>query len=198
MRKPVVLLDVDGVIADFAGYYTQLASEALCKSYPAPSTHKNWRLSESLQFTEREHTRVEHLMMEAGRASSIKPYPYAIDAVKGLFTIADVVFVTSPIEISPTWVFDRQSWLVKHFGTEHARAVHTYYKQYVNGDFLIDDKPANIRKWKEATVPGTKRVGLLWGHTFNTIENDPTTEGMLRVYCWSEVREAIKEFSNDK
>lgn len=196
--KPTLLLDVDGVLADFPALYRELARTVVDRALPPYELQTQWRMHDALGLSERETKRVDARLLESGVAQTIRPYPGVIDNVKALMQEADVVFVTSPIEISPTWCYDRTCWLVRHFGMYAGeRVVHTYEKQYVSGNLFIDDKPSNIAKWlkhwavRGGTV-GVSRIALLWDWPFNSEENDPSTAGMRRSHDWDEVMSIVR------
>ena len=144
-----VLIDVDGVVADFQGLYTSLARHRFELSADADTyIDKYWDVGDSLGLTQAQKDTIEKCLNEPGVAANMDPFPSAIEAIKRLDEKYDVFFVTSHKRESPTWVFERENWLIHHFGnTLGGKVVSTHYKYLVVGDVLIDDKKGHIDRW---------------------------------------------------
>lgn len=151
--KPIVLMDVDGVVADFVDMYLRWAphvqSCSLDGRIPAQRYAEDvtsWNIAASIGLTEIEERRLYQAFADHRLCRELKPYPDAIEQVNRLRESCDVVFVTSPLQTVPTWAHDRDWWLRKHLG-DNIKVVHTKHKQYVQGDWLIDDGPHNLNAW---------------------------------------------------
>ena len=145
--RPSVLLDVDGVLADFvqaaldhlhalAGHRvdpTIITTWEMFDSVPAP--FKSWRGT------------VYGRLADPGGCFNIPIYPGAQEGVALLREIADITVVTSPFEGSPTWMHEREQWLTHHFGIDRKHVIHASEKYRVHGDVFIDDKPDHLRAW---------------------------------------------------
>lgn len=194
--KPTLLLDVDGVIADFPQHYRNLAQSICDRTLPALSECRVWRMSEALGLSERETKRVDMMLQRPQTAYELEPMAGAVPSVRALTKCADVYFVTSPIELSPTWCYDRTNWLVRQFGAEIGeRVVHTYYKYLVHGDVFVDDKVSNVAAWQ---ARWKDKAGVAWAAPFN--ENDPLLDvhGIRRTGDWDDVFSLLVEAAGEK
>lgn len=176
-----VLLDVDGVIADFIGGFRERA-ERICGRL-MPDTCAEWDICKAWGLTPEEQSAVWLSMDRPGVAASLQPLPGAVAGVVELACTADVYFVTSPVWSSPTWSHDRERWLINLFGKElGSKCVHTRHKHLVAGDALVDDKPSNVNSWRRAHPAGH---GFIWHASYNTGEGGP------RLYGWNELIELV-------
>jgi 5'(3')-deoxyribonucleotidase len=180
-----VLLDVDGVIADFTGKVLSEIERILGRYYE-PHQVTQWSIKDALGLSDRDWKRVvDEVICREGFAYFLDPYPGAVAAVKEL--AADhVYFVTSPWHSSETWCHDRTEWLCKHFGQAQGRKViHTGHKHLVDGDVLVDDKPETVFEWARVNV---RRVGVLWDRPYNQ------RSGLrLRTNDWDRLRQIIEQ-----
>lgn len=148
-RRPRVLLDCDGVLADFVGGCRR-ALERLGYEEHAATLAPDRNIFEGLP----EHVRKHLLDTIVGPrfCAELEPMPFALDAVRELVDLADVYVVTSPWWSSPHWVHERCGWIVRYFEIPHARQVHTSAKELVDGDHFVDDHDSQIARWR-ATHP---------------------------------------------
>lgn len=178
MRKRL-LCDVDGVIADFSGFYLKLV-ERVCGCVYAREQVTQWSMKDSLGLPDWVEEDVNRLIHEPGSGRTIEAFPGAVEAVRALSAAYDLYFVTSPFSSAPTWVHDREQWLDDRFGRELARkVVHTDRKYLVAGDAIVDDKPSHVEEWSAAHPTG---VAVLWSTPANASFPDPTT--WFRTCSW--------------
>ncbi len=165
-------VDVDGVIADFSGAYRETACRVLNRSFD-PLLHSDWDLGKSLRLEGAELDLVESTMKQEGVASSLRPIAGAVEAVGVLSEFVPVVFVTSPYRGSPTWVHEREEWLVKHFGARQGRhVIHTRHKNLVAVDVLLDDRAETVVKWLQHRQRNGGRYGVCWAYPHNKTVHD--------------------------
>ena len=142
-----VLLDVDGVLADFVGSVLPIASKLLGRDVSRYEI-TSYSLEESLGMTPEQ---VRAMCCEIDLASSwcrnLAPCPGAIEGYAELASIADVYIVTSPWNSRPTWTYEREAWLRHYFGITPRQVIHTSAKHLVRGDVLIDDKTSTLEAW---------------------------------------------------
>lgn len=153
--RPRVLLDVDGVLADFVGAYLDILSTEI-GVFAKRELITEFDIGKSLGLSRDESARVKRAIGNREQlARKLDVYPGAIEGVARLAEIADVYIVTSPWNSNPTWCHDREHWLREHFGIPHSRVVHTSAKYLCRGDFLVDDKTDTLGKWQAENPLGT-------------------------------------------
>jgi len=166
--KPIVLIDIDGVITNFTKFYVDCA-----KYLGFPAAHgvdedwcpKHWNVGQALGLKRYQRAAVWHRMSEPNVAQTIEPYPGAIEGVTQVMQYADVYFPTQPIYESSTWEYDRYCWFKQHFNEKVAdRLIFTKDKSVIFGHVFIDDKPNHIRDWKKRWGTGT---AVLWPQPYN-------------------------------
>ena len=185
-----MLLDVDGVIADFVGEFLSVAERVLNRPVPIEADLGEWDVAKALGLSERETRFVYSELNKPGVARGIAAYPGAIEMVKGLAVVAEVYFVTSPMDQSPTWCHDRMWWLIDNFGLElGSKLVLTQYTHLVFGDMLIDDRVPNVTEW--ASHRPSSSIGVVWGTPSNT--GFEGKGNVCRVLGWPKVIDLVKE-----
>ncbi len=148
-QKQIVNLDCDGVIADFAASYIRCINTALDWSIPLHWQPSTADIARELGLSKEQTEMADALMSAPGMAAQFLAYPEAVDGVKKLASFAEVYFVTSPFRKSPTWDYDRRSWLTQHFGKELGSRVIFTHDKYLNyADVFVDDKPENCHEFK--------------------------------------------------
>lgn len=189
-RRPVVLLDVDGVLADFcetilleANFKVQCQAVKDGVGPTAPHVVRfdditDWRIESFFPTLTPEE--VFAPCSRQGFVRWINPLPGAKEAVAELQSFCDVVALTSPWHTSPFWQFERTEWLGKHFNIAPRDVIHASRKAMVAGDILVDDRSSHVREWQTAHKRG---CGLLWDAPYNREDGD----GLDRVASWADV-----------
>lgn len=150
--RPVVLMDCDGVLADFITATLERLHQETGQLYEHDRIN-TWEVFDSLPAEVRVHqSRVYEYLKQAGGCFGIPMYAGAQEGVWRLQEIAEVIIVTSPFKGGRTWTHEREEWLEKYFQISHENVIHAKRKEFVSGDFLIDDKPSNLQAWR-ATHP---------------------------------------------
>lgn len=138
-----VLVDMDGVLADFEGAFLDLWRAA----HPE---HPFVPLPERRSFyVEKEYPdHLLHLVREifcsANFFRDLPPIPGGLEAVREMERDGIEVFLcTSPLREYQHCVVEKFDWVVRHLGAEWSqRLVLTKDKTIVAGDLLIDDRPS--------------------------------------------------------
>jgi 5'(3')-deoxyribonucleotidase len=163
----VILLDVDGVCADFTGMVRRLV-KGMGGQMPWPVTQ--WDFIKALAREERKH--VEDALEGAeGSWMDMEPIPGARGVVEAFRRAGHrVVFVTSPWASCREWAHVRTEWLHRFMGAKASDVIPARAKELVRGDVFIDDKPQNVAAWREAGLahgyPGCLG-GYLWDAPYN-------------------------------
>ena len=193
--KPIVLLDVDGVICNFTKLYLRCAKRVgvLPPDFDEEWHPDSWNIGDALNLTVDGRTAVWKLLAKSGAASDgIEAYEGAVAGVKEIMLLGvDVYFPTASFEASPTWEYDRRAWFREHFSKEVAdRLIFTQHKHVVHGDVLVDDKLENILSWQQTQKRGRKLGGILWPHTYNI--NPPVDVFRAEHRDWSWLHSVVK------
>lgn len=178
-NRPVALLDVDGVLADFHRPTLDFVEREFGVRHSL-SDFPTWDIIETVG---RQHQpAIEAHWMTPGWCRDIPTYEGAVDGVGTLREVADVYFVTAQMTHSPYWMWERVQWLKEHFGADDKHVVFTLSKHLVRGDVLVDDKASNIAPWVAAHPD---KQGVLWSQPFNRLETIPPRT--LRCNVWGDV-----------
>jgi len=197
--RQTVLLDVDGVIANFRKLYVDSCNSANSTSFTVDDTGNDWSFARSMHLTREQQEKTWEKINRKGAAGAMELLPGALNGVRALMEEANVYFVTSPVPSSPTWTYDRNAWLSAKFRINaQDHVIYTAQKRLVRGDFFIDDKPEAVWDWARDN-PGSS-VGVIWGAPTENIEAEYrvsfTTPGLKeRVFqynSWETLVTAVK------
>ncbi len=161
MRKPRVLLDCDGILANFI----DPCLEAIHEFTPERFTHddvREWAIEKSLNISKDIWDQAYKRMQRPGFCSSIPLYPGAKEGVAALHKIADVYIVTSPLG-GPNWAHEREVWLKDNFNVPASNVASMSSKFIVSGDLFCDDKTSHLIQWSEHQ----HGVAVRWERLYN-------------------------------
>lgn len=184
MRRPLVLLDCDGVLADFVTPAFEIANRLFGKDHH-PDNLNQWDMARFMGFDSEQERVFYDEIKKKGFHDHLKPYPGAVDGINWIRKIADVHIVTSPM-FGETWCSERWKWLHDYFGIKSREVTHTHAKELFFGDVFVDDKPTNVDKWVARHYDSH---GLLW-HQWYT--KDVTTQ-LTRVHDWHGVMRYVEK-----
>lgn len=171
---PIVLVDLDGPLADFDRYFFARCAE------------HGWELDVSLsdqtqRFATAHMPDVGHrklareMINTAGWFAELPVTPGAVDGLHRLSLVADVWLCSKPLEANPTCRDDKAAWIRRNFGEEwEYRLILTSDKSMVRGTYLLDDAPHPewfpLASWLPVIFPtswngrGSKWFGIpRWG-----------------------------------
>lgn len=160
--KPIVLLDCDGVLADFLTPAWRIACHVTNKKLSQESLDR-WDVARFFEMTPKEETTFYREVKEPGFHDKIYPYPGVTEAMRLLRELAEVHVLTSPMH-GPSWCYDRWRWLERHLGVKPREVTHSHRKELVRGDVLVDDKMETVVAWQEAHPQGK---AFLWAQHYN-------------------------------
>jgi 5'(3')-deoxyribonucleotidase len=185
--RPRVLLDCDGVLADFVGGYLGLLDVTLgIKATYEQITR--FDIGASLGLTKEQSSQMKRAVGSCEQfARCLAVCPGAVFGVRAIEEIADVYIVTSPFGSNPTWTHDREHWLKSNFDIPSKRVVHTAAKYLVRGDILVDDKTEALHPWMKEN-PGRLGPAVQWETPHN--RNDDWLG--VSTNNWSELREIVE------
>jgi 5'(3')-deoxyribonucleotidase len=195
MKKPVILLDCDGVIADCVGGMIEYINDELGTIY-TPDDVKTYETFDIIKFpgmSKELKTKFWDMVHKGGWCLNMKPLPGAIEAVYELNQIAKVYIVTKPVW-RPAWLYERFCWINHNLGIPEGRIIYAADKYRVEGDMLIDDKVSNVRDWKKRWLDG---VGVLWDQPYNQREN-VKINGLVRCKDWNVIIQMVQRMPGSK
>lgn len=136
MDKKVILVDLDGVLADYDG----LLGQEFIKKYPDipwDSRRKEFELSPEMDKL------AKAIVTQPGFFASLAPIAGCIECIKRMDQNGhDVKFCTAPLAEYKYCIPEKYAWIEQHFGKDWTRKViMTKDKTLIVGDYLIDDKP---------------------------------------------------------
>lgn len=193
MRRLKVVMDVDGVLADFTSRVISLVNSECGKRFTSRDV-RTWEIFDSLDVGPGVRNLVYDIMRGPGGCKHLSPYPGAREGMAKLREVADVIVATCPLSGSMWWTFEREEWLETHFGIPKALVHHVHDKSHIHGDVLVDDNPRHLATWLtywrqhpvglgsvEAVVPFT----VHW--TANGTSLPPDLGASYRVGDWDEL-----------
>lgn len=184
MKDKVILIDMDGVQADWQGMFDKLISTYMPHVPLITDESLNQYYAQDL-YPEEHQMEIRKLMMTPGFYRDLKPIEGSIETIKKLAEKYTVFFCTAPLDGHETCASEKIEWVREHYGDEFANCiVITRDKTIVRGDILIDDKP-DITGF---AVPEWKQI----------IFDAPYNKGMHpRIDFWSEAEEVIEQVLNE-
>lgn len=177
MKSKRILVDMDGVIADWGSAYNESLDLFGADAASIPRHEQQTTFDLNANRTERERAIIAAVMVEAGFYSRLRPIPGARSALKAMLKAGhDVRICTSPWVSNPTCASDKLNWVADHYGSHWAqRVILTTDKTLVVGDFLIDDKP----EVKGDAAP-------TWEHIIFDQPYNRMVMGRRRIVDWAE------------
>lgn len=184
MSKPVVLVDMDGVLASFDGWLFD-------RSHMFPSLDVTYETRDRYFLTDNVNRKDAALMRKMVNESRIfrelDPLPGAVAGLWALAEEADVWICTRPLEANINCRDDKAYWLRKHFGPEfEKRMILTSDKSLVRGRVLLDDYP------KRAEIDRATWQPIVFDQPFNGTFSEFCA---LPHYNWSQPIENILQYT---
>lgn len=200
--KPRVLLDCDGVLADFIGAWIDLVADAI----GVRLTHDevdDWHFFSVLEKRGIDYKHLKDLeglkdhvwskTKEKGFCQQLRIFEGAQKAVAALQEVSELYIVTSPND-SEFWMYERTHWLMEHFNVPYRRIGYLYDKFLVEGDYLIDDRVDNVFNW----TAHQNGLGILFANSGNNLpqfDNPQKLSGrVFRTNDWDEILETVRAF----
>jgi 5'(3')-deoxyribonucleotidase len=148
MTRPICLVDLDGIVADFERHAIQIYNEKtganLDEFCPDKYVGDKVIIDESIDKV---------IYREAfSRMSFFAGIPMIKNAQEGMRLLSehfDIYFLTTEYRSNTTCVYEKQRWLDKYFPEWADNTIFTKHKHMVYGDILIDDSPINLKKWSD-------------------------------------------------
>jgi len=183
-----LLLDVDGVLADYTGH---LCYKYLPNRHPREFTTFNL----SMHLTWEETQMWERARVEEGFCKSIPWYPGAHEFLCDLQArFNELMIVTARDTRAPHWVGERDAWLFAE-GIKHNQIIYcpTDKKYLVSGDILIEDNVTTCNAW---AARHTRGHALLIERPHNA--GYPVVEGVVRVKAYQDAIDFLDSLASIK
>lgn len=180
-RPPLVLVDMDGVLADLEGqFWTIWAQTHPDAPQRAQRARSHFYLED--QLPERHVHDVRTIVNSPGFFRDLPEIDGAADALNEMLDLGwDVRVCTAPLLTNPTCTSDKLAWLDKHLGAGWSeRAIIAKDKSVVRGDLLVDDKPL------VATT-----LSPTWRHVVFDAPYNQHATSPLRLTGWSTWRQTL-------
>lgn len=165
-RPARVLLDCDGVMADFMGAVKPVIRDLIGRDL-TDQDMPTWDLFEA-PVIKPHAAALRAAVDQPGFCRNFAVLPGAQEGVQALRDLgAEVVCVTSPWPSSRTWAHDRMAWLEEHFGFTTKTVDQSSGKYRIDGDVFVDDHANNVVTW----LNWDKRrhhAAVLWAQPYNT------------------------------
>ncbi len=163
-----VLVDVDGVLADFVGGVCARVNETIPKIVHQfkPTDFKEWDIGKLLP------SYWKGIVSKPGFCYNLEPYPDAKEGMKALLDSgAKIVVVTSPWH-SETWISERIEWLALHMKISRQDVIFAEgkHKALIKGDFLIEDSLENAQAWNRNQSGYAHLVNRPWNQDTTLLE----------------------------
>ena len=148
MTGPRVILDVDGVVADFVPHLLQAIGYE-----GGAETITDYDLRKFLTLAQQE--RMDQTLAQGEFWHTL---PVIEGALEGIDEIREqrheIIWATSPWVACPNWEGIRREWLYRHFDVDPSEIVFTFQKQLLTAEFFIDDSPEAVVAWQRAHSRG--------------------------------------------
>ncbi|CAL8284763.1 unnamed protein product [Merluccius merluccius] len=141
-----VLVDMDGVLADFeGGFLRKFRSRFPAEPYVPLEDRRGFWVSAQYGLLRGDLSEKAISIWESQNFfMDLDPLPGAVEAIKEMSKMenTDVFLCTSPIKHYHHCPYEKYAWVERHLGPDFlAQVILTSDKTVVTGDLLIDDKP---------------------------------------------------------
>lgn len=140
---PIVLVDMDGVLADLeTGFYDRWAARFPDRPQRPQADPTQFLVAD--QVGRRWFDDVRAITCEPGFYLDLPVINGAAEAMNAMLDAGwNVRICTAPLTSNPTCASDKLEWAYRHLGDQWSkRVIIAKDKTLVRGDLLIDDKPA--------------------------------------------------------
>lgn len=139
--RPIVLVDLDGPLADFdSHFFGRCAEEGWELDVTLDDKSQRFATAHMPDLVHRKLAR--DMVNSPGWFAELPVVPDAVEGLPRLAEVAEVWLCSKPLEANPTCRDEKAAWVRENFGEEwEYRLILTSDKSMVRGDFLLDDAP---------------------------------------------------------
>lgn len=183
-----ILLDMDGITADFFGPLLEEYHRRTGECVPI-SQITEWDMGKNVSHPDT----IFQIFHEHGFFENLPPVSGAIEAIKRFLDLGhEVVIVSAPC--TPHSAAEKIRWCAKHLpfmDPKNLILCHHKYKYTISGDVIVDDNAETASKYVQKNQ---NSVALTLAYPYNKVHPDPYTlraEGSQEE-CWKQIAEAIE------
>ena len=143
MNQRIILVDMDGPLADLEGAFLRIWQEQYPDEFFVPfEERRTFYLNDD--YPEHLKNKLPPILAADGFFAALEPVEAGIQALEEMQSLGHRIIVcTSDIFANKTGLSDKRKWIHRYLGLEIAKAmIFTRDKTLVHGDYLIDDKPS--------------------------------------------------------
>jgi 5'(3')-deoxyribonucleotidase len=155
----VILIDCDGVVADFDGMFTQVLKTQFGIVFN-PNDSLEWDYFNHPRVKEVKNEVWGYILSTRGLIRGIQKLSYADEMISKLREVGVVEACTS-IVAGGYYADERIMWLMEQLDFQRTDIHLSYKKWRICGDVFIDDKPENVVKWADAWY-SARGIPVLW------------------------------------
>lgn len=191
-KKKVILVDMDGVLADFESGFLQKYTEKFpTREYISLENRSTFYVTDNYGIRLRRD--VESVYNTPLFFQNLPPIAGGREALEAMTALGyDVLICTTPLHKYDNCVVEKYNWVKVNLGEEWTRKiVMTHDKTLVYGDYLIDDKPfpvgLQLPSWEHVLydAPYNRNIQekrrLTWENWQSVIEAVATTNAVEPV-----------------
>jgi 5'-nucleotidase len=141
-RRPVILVDQDGPLADFERGFLEVWRAKHPEEIAIPVEERSTFYLRD-QYPPHVWAWIDEIHHSPGFYRNLPPTPGAVEAMHELLELGfEVRICTSPLSRYENCVLEKYEWTERHLGRDFTkRMIVTKDKTLVRGRFLIDDRP---------------------------------------------------------
>jgi 5'-nucleotidase len=182
MEKKIILVDMDGPLAQFEETFLKEWKKMFPKEPHIPLRHRR-KFYPRDEYPEKLRPKVEQIYKDRDFYPKISPVEEGLRAMRDMLALGIEVFIcTTPLSFYYHCVFEKYDWVERHLGYEFTkRLILTRDKTLIRGDLLIDDKPE---------ITGIQTPA--WEHIIYDFPYNRRITGKRRLVRWKNWREILK------
>lgn len=182
MDHRIILIDMDGLLADFEGTFLK-EWRRMFPSEPHIPLRNRKKFYFRDDYPQKFHPKVESVYLDQKFYPKILPVKEGLAAIREMVALGINVFIcTAPLSVYKHCVFEKYAWVEEYLGYEFTkRLILTRDKTLIRGDVLIDDKPE---------ITGIQKP--VWEHIIYDFPYNRHVAGKRRITQWKNRREILK------
>ena len=173
----IILVDMDGVLADFDTHFFNLTQEFSWPEGYTPVDQQHRFASDHLPKSQKwEAQKVAH---QQGFFRDLPPIEGAVEGLQSLAELATVWIVSKPLQANPFCRDEKAQWLDHHIGPRWSdRLILAPDKSLIRGNILLDDAP------KLEWIDAASWEPIVYPHNWNTHPDSKWAE--FPKWSWSD------------